>query len=68
MREYKIYKTDLWWGIYRKKYVGSIMMLQYLNWHNLWGTNKTNAKTFYDREDALSVLVVMKTKDEKKSD
>lgn len=68
MREYKIYKTDLWWGIYRKKYVGKIMMVQYLNSHNLRWSNKGNARTFFQREDAVSALTIMKHKDGKDAD
>lgn len=44
------------------------MMLQYLNWKGLWSPNKWYAKTFYNRESAVSALVVVKKKDEKKSD
>lgn len=43
-------------------------MVQYLNWHDLWTPNKTVARTFYHEEDAISALVIQKTKDEKKSD
>ena len=68
MWEYKIYKTDLWWSIYRKKYVGKIIMVQYLNWHNLWTPNKISARIFYSEEDAVSNLALVKHKDEKKSD
>ena len=68
MREYKIFKTDLWWGIYRKKYVGKIMLLQYLNWHNLRWSNKSNTRTFYNRDDAVSALSIMKIKDGKNAD
>jgi hypothetical protein len=45
-----------------------LMLLQYLNWKWLWVANKGFARTFYKREDAVSVLVVMKKKDEQKSD
>lgn len=68
MREYKIFKTDLWWGIYKRKYIGKILLVSYLNWHNMRTPNKTFAKTFYNQEDAVSALVVIKKKDENKSD
>jgi len=69
MREYRIIRSDLWWNIYRKKQIGRLMMLQYLNWKNLWTPNKSYAKTFYHREDAVSALVIIRKKDEwKKSD
>lgn len=44
------------------------MLLQYLNSYNLWSPNKSFAKTFYKREDAVSMLVIIKQKDNKKSD
>lgn len=69
MWEYKIYKTDLWYGIYRKKNLGKMVMLQYLTGHDTWCSNKILARTFYKREDAVSALVVIRHKDEwKKSD
>lgn len=68
MREYKIYKTSLWYAIYRRKYVGKLLMVQYLNWHDLRSPNKNHARTFYNEDDAISALAIMKHKDEKKSD
>lgn len=68
MYEYRIVKNDLWWMIYRKKEIGKLLLLQYLNWKGLRTPNKWLARTFYKREDAVSMLVVMKRKDEKKSD
>ena len=68
MREYKIYKTDLWYSIYRKKYKWKLMMMQFLYWNESWGTNKTLAKIFYHKEDALSALTIMKAKDGKDTD
>ena len=64
MREYKIYKTDLWYGIYRKKYVGKILLVQYLNWHNMRTPNKNIARTFYNQESAMSALVIVRAKKE----
>jgi len=68
MREYRIVRCDLWWNIYRKKQVWRMMMLQYLNWKWLWGTNKLLAKTFYKREDAEGALVVARHNEWKESD
>lgn len=68
MWEYKIYKTDLWYGVYRKKNLGKIVMMQYLTWHDTWCSNKILSKTFYHREDAVSALVIMKSHEWKKSD
>lgn len=68
MREYRIFKTDLWWSIYRKKQVGKLLFMQFLTWKNVWSTNKGYTRVFYKREDAEECLVVIKAKDEKKSD
>lgn len=68
MREYKIVKSDLGWNISRKKEMWRLMLLQYLNWKGLWTPNKWFARTFYHREDAEGALVVIKRKEEKKSD
>ena len=61
-REYKIYKTDLWYSIYRKKQEGKLLYIEYLNSHNIRSWNKTNAKTFYTKESAVSALVIEKSK------
>lgn len=68
MREYKIFKTDMGWSIYRKKNIGKLIMMQFLNGHDQWTTNKGAAKTFYHRDDAVGALVIIKQRDEKKSD
>lgn len=62
-REYKIFKTDLWFSIYRKKENWKLITLQYLSWKDNRITNKTLARTFYHKEDALSTLVVVRRKD-----
>jgi len=43
-------------------------MLQYLTSNDTWATRKESARTFYNRDDAVSALVVMKKKDAKESD
>ena len=68
MREYRIFKTDLWWSIYRKKQVGKLLFMQFLTWKNVWSLNKSYARIFYQREEAVGALIIMKAKDEKKSD
>lgn len=68
MREYKIIRSELGRNISRKKEMGRLMILQYLNGHGLRTPNKWMAKTFYNREDAAGALVVCKRKDEKKPD
>ena len=68
MWEYKIYKTDLGWSIYRKKEIWKLFYMQFLNWHNNWTTNKSYARIFYHREQAVSALVIVKSKYEKESD
>ena len=68
MWEYKIYKTDLWWSIYRRKQIGKMLIVEYLNGHGAWTWNKQMAKTFYHEDDAVGALVINRHKDEKKSD
>lgn len=68
MWEYKIYKTDLWWSIYRKMENWKFIYMQFLNWHNGWTTKKEYAKIFYHRDKAESVLIIMKARNEKESD
>lgn len=62
MREYKIYKTNLWYWVYRKKNVGKISLVQFLHANKTWGTNKSTATTFYTKDLALNALVVMKVR------
>jgi hypothetical protein len=68
MREYRIFKTDLWWSIYRKKQVGKLLFMQFLTWKNVWSLNKSYARIFYQRDEAVWALIIMKAKDEKESD
>lgn len=65
MYEYRIIKNDRWWIIYRKKEMGKLILLQYLNWHLLRSPNKSYAKTFYTKADAADALVIIKAKDKK---
>lgn len=58
----------MWYGIYCKKYSGSVLILQFLNWHDMRTPNKWQARTFYHEDDAISALAIMKRKDEQKSD
>ena len=64
MWEYKIYKTNLGYWIYRKKQVGSILLIQFLHANDLRGVHKSTARTFYTKDAALSALVIVKSKEE----
>ena len=68
MREYKIFKNDLGFGIYKKLEKDWRLSLWFLDWNNKWTLRKDFAKTFYHRDDAISALVIIKSKDENKSD
>lgn len=68
MREYKIIKTERGWILSRKKEMGRLLLLQYLNWKWLWTPHKTYAKVFYDKDSAAENLVVIKSNEWKKSD
>lgn len=68
MREYKITKSDLWYIIYRRKEEWKLIHVEYLNWHNHWTWNKTSAKTFYNKDDAVSALVIMRNKWQKEQE
>lgn len=63
MWEYKIYKTNLGYWIYRKKYVGKILMVQFLHAKDLRWIQKSTARTFYTKEAAISAMVIAKSKD-----
>jgi hypothetical protein len=69
MYEYKIFRQELGWSIYRKKQIWKLMILQYLYSSGLRWPNKWLARIFYHKESALAALVVKKHQDEwKKSD
>lgn len=68
MREYKIVKSNLGRQIYKKKEHDGFIQMWFLCPHDKWWLNKDYARTFYHREDALSALVIMKTKDGKDTD
>lgn len=68
MWEYKIFKTDLWFWIYKKQEKGKSLSLWFLAGDEKRTLRREYAKTFYHREDAEAALVIMRTKDEKKSD
>ena len=61
MREYKIIKTNLWYNVYKKEEEN----LEWLGVNKKWTKDKTCAKLFYHKEDALSNLVLAKFKWEK---
>ena len=68
MREYKPIRTERGWILSRKKQMGRLILLQYLNWYELWSINKGSAKVFYNQHSIESAIVVMKVRDKKKSD
>lgn len=68
MWEYRIIKSDLGYNIYRKREKDWMISVWFLNWNMRRTLNRNYAKTFYHREDALSALVIMKTKDGKETD
>lgn len=68
MWEYKIYKTDLGYGIYKKREKNWIIQLWFLCAENKRKLDKRSARTFYHKEDAESALVIIKTKDKKDAD
>ena len=63
MWEYKIYKTNLGYWVYRKKNVWQILIVEFLHAKDKWGFHKSTAKTFYTKDDALSALTIMRVKD-----
>lgn len=65
MWEYKIFKTDLGWSICKKRERNWMTQLWFLYSNNIWGLDKKCAKTFFNREDAVSNLVISKVKWEK---
>ena len=64
MREYRIFKTDLWFGIYKK----DDKSMRFLGWRWQRTLRKDFVKNFYNREDAISALVVIKKKDDQTTD
>jgi len=68
MREYKSIRTERGRILSRKKQMGRLILLQYLNWHELWSINKGTAKVFYNQHSVESAITVMRFKDKKKSE
>ena len=68
MREYKIIKSDLGWNILRRKEENWFTSIRFLNWLNKRTLNRTYARTFYHREDAIWALILIRRKNEKDSD
>lgn len=67
-RDYKIVKSNLGFQIYKKLEKDGFLSIWFLWPENKRILNKSYAKTFYHKEDALSVLQVMKAKDGKDAD
>ena len=68
MREYKIFKTDLGYGIYKKLEKDGRISLWFLGWDNKWTLRRDYSRTFYHRDDAVSALALIKMKDAKNAD
>lgn len=68
MREYKIYKTDLGFWIYKKREKDWLISIRFLDWKDKRVLNKNYARTFFHREDAVWALVTIKMKDGKDAD
>ena len=68
MREYKIFKTDLGFWIYKKREKDWLISMRFLDWKDKWTLRRDFARTFYHREDAVSALVTIKAKDGKETD
>ena len=69
MREYKPIRTERGRILSRKKQMGRLILLQYLNSHAIRWPNKWSAKVFYTKESVDNALFAMQKKDEpKKSD
>lgn len=58
MRQYKIVNSDLWYKIRRED--GERVERLDVKWG--WNANRTFAKLFFHRDDAMSALVVVKRK------
>jgi hypothetical protein len=68
MWEYKIIKTERGRILSRKKEMGRLLLLQYLNWKWLWSPHKTFAKVYYDKDSVAEALLVIRKDEWKKSD
>lgn len=68
MREYKIYKTDLGYWIYKKREKDWMLSMRFLDTKGKWTLKKDYARTFFHREDAVSALSIIKVKDGKDAD
>ena len=68
MWEYKPIRTERGRILSRKKQMGRLILLQYLNWHELWSINKGSAKVFYSENSVESAITIMRARDRKKSD
>lgn len=63
-REYKIAKSFLGYIIYKKQERNGFIQLWFLYKDSKRWLNKDYAQVFYNKEDALSALVIIKRKDE----
>ena len=62
MRKYRIFKTDLWYWICRKKIIGKLRFVEYLDGYGAWTDIKDRARTFYTQDSAEDALVIVQRK------
>jgi len=63
MWEYRIIPSDLWFSIYRKRKLENwLINVEYLNGYWSWVISRGSARTFYNLDDAVSALVIVRKK------
>ena len=67
-REYRITRNTLGYIIYKKREIDGMMELYFLGPKDKRIVYKDAAKTYYNKEDALSALVINKVRDAKNTD
>ena len=67
-RQYRITKNNLGYIVYKKKEEDWFIELRFLWPNNKRELEKSYAKTYYHKEDALDALIIMKVRDAKETD
>ena len=65
-REYKITKSDLGYNVYRRKEEDWLIYLEWLQ-RGTYTLNRKFARTFYNLDDAISNLVIARSRWEKET-
>lgn len=65
-REYKITRSDLGYNVYRKREENWIIRLEWLQ-RDTYTLNRNYARTFYNLDDAISNLVIARSRWEKET-